>query len=147
VFLGDGYVTAKSGKPVLQRDRWHHVAGVFDGSEVRAYVDGQLVAKTAGKGIRKTNALPLFVGADPNGSGAPGSFFRGAIDDVRISSVARYTTAFEPAAQHEADAATVLLLPCDTDFGPWTPDASGHARHPRRIGTAHCTVESRAEVR
>ncbi|MBL8755602.1 MAG: LamG domain-containing protein, partial [Planctomycetes bacterium] len=147
VFLGDKYTSAKSDKAVLQPGRWQHVAGVFDGSEVRVYVDGLLVARKAGKGARKANELPLLVGADPDGNGAPTSFFAGLVDDVRLSKVARYQAEFVPAGNHAADAETVLLLPCDLDFGPWTPDASGQGRHARRRGTAHCTLEQRPGVR
>jgi Concanavalin A-like lectin/glucanases superfamily/Calcineurin-like phosphoesterase len=147
VFLGDRYARAASGKPVLEAGRWHHIAGVFDGNELRAYVDGQLVASQAGSGVRKANALPLFIGADPNGSGKPTSFFAGAIDEVRISTGARYTAPFSPPMRHEADADTVLLLPCDEPFGPWLPDHSGRQRHARAVGDAQCTVESRPGLR
>mgnify|MGYP001007205246 CR=1 FL=1 len=148
VFLGDRYTTAKSAANVLHKGQWHHVAGVFDGSELRAYVDGKLVARAAGRGARKTNALPLFVGADPGSNGSPGSFFHGSIDDVRISKVARYAgESFAPPVRHERDDDTLWLLPCDTDFGPWTPDASGNGAHGVHRGSAHCTVESRQRVR
>ncbi len=147
VFLGDAYVTARSEAPNLTAGRWHHVAGVFDGKEVRVYVDGKLAARTEGQGTRKTNAMPLMVGADPKAANAATAFFAGCIDDVRISKLARYSAEFAPETNHSADADTVWLLPCDHDFGPWTPDRSGHARHARRHGAAHCTVESRPGVR
>ena len=147
VFLGDQYATAKTGKPVLTKDRWFHLAGVFDGSNLRCYVDGALVAEVAGKGQRKTNTLSLFVGADPDGASRPTSFFAGKVDEVRLSKVARYTGPFTPAARFEHDADTVLLLHLDDDFGPWSPDASGQRAHALRRGSAHCTVESRAALR
>lgn len=147
VFLGAGYVSAKTGQPVLRQGTWHHVAGVFDGGEVRAYVDGTLVASAPGRGQRRTNDLPLFVGADPNGRGAPTSFFAGRVDDVRLSKVARYVgTSFAPPAAHVPDADTVLLLPCDADFGPWTVDRSPQRAHPRRLGDAHCTFGDRTQA-
>ena len=144
VWLGDRYAHAVSKAAVFTAGRWHHVAGVFDGSSVRCHVDGALVAEAAGKGARKTNALPLFVGADPNGNGAPTSFFAGCIDELRLSRVARYAgPSFAAPRRHEADADTVLLLHLDVDFGPWTPDSSSQKAHPTRVGTAHCTVASR----
>jgi hypothetical protein len=143
VFLGDRYATAKSKTPVLVPGRWQHLAGVFDGATVRCFVDGQLVGEAKGAGTRKANELPLFVGADTSAKGEPMSHLAGCIDEVRISQVARYTAPFTPVARHERDAGTLLLLPCDIDFGPWTPDSSGHGRHARRFGTAHCTLESR----
>src|SRR6185436_2930833 len=57
-FVGDRYAAAKSGKAVLVPGQWHHVAGVFDGSEVRCYLDGKLLATDKGSGARKTNKLP-----------------------------------------------------------------------------------------
>ncbi len=144
VFLGDRYTTAKSAAGVLQAGHWHHVAGVFDGEQVRCYLDGTLLAAARGSGARRTNTLPLFVGADPNGNGAPTSFFAGAIDDVRLSRGARYTgERIVLPSRHEPDRDTTWLLRCDQDFGPWAIDGSGRAAHGRRRGTAHCTVESR----
>jgi len=144
VWLGDGYVRAEATATRLRPGEWHHLAGVFDGSHVRLYVDGALAAEAAGQGPRKTNGLPLFVGADPGGKGLPGSFFAGCIDEVRLAKTARYAgERFEPPARHTTAADTVLLLHLDTDFGPWTPDASGRGAHPTRVGTAYCTVESR----
>lgn len=69
--------------------------------------------------------------------------FAGRLDDARISNVVRYTADFAPAARSHRDADTALLLPCDVDFGPWTADRSGHGRHARRLGTAHCTRAQR----
>ncbi|HEU4418931.1 MAG TPA: LamG-like jellyroll fold domain-containing protein [Planctomycetota bacterium] len=143
VWLGDRYATAVRKEPPLVVGKWHHLAGVYDGSSVRLYVDGALAAEVEAKGKRKTNGLPLFIGADPNKSSAPVSFFSGAMDEVRLSKVARYKgPSFAPPRRHEPDADTLLLLHLDSDFGPWTPDASPQKAHPTRRGTAHCTVEA-----
>lgn len=143
-FVGGGYATAKSSAKVLQPGQWHHAAGVFDGSEVRCYLDGKLLARAPARGSRKSNTLPLLVGADPGANGKPSSYFAGCVDDVRLSKVARYEgESFAPPTRHERDADTVWLLPCDADFGPWAIDASGLHAHPLRRGSAHCTVESR----
>ncbi|MCC7399378.1 MAG: metallophosphoesterase [Planctomycetes bacterium] len=148
VWLGDGYVSARTKSAVLTPGGWHHVAGVFDGNEVRCYLDGRLLAATQGKGKRKTNELPLVIGGDPDRTGKPGSFVTGAIDEVRLSKVARYVgKGFEPARRHDRDADTVLLLHLDRDFGPWAADSSGRDNHGRRVGTAHCTVERRDAAR
>jgi hypothetical protein len=138
------YASAKAPDGTLVPGRWHHVAGVFDGSEVRCYVDGRMVAHVAASGTRRHNTLPLFVGADPDGKGRPMSHFAGSLDEVRLSGSARYAGAsFVPPVRHLPDADTLLLLHLDADFGPWTADASGHGAHATRRGTAHCTVESR----
>jgi hypothetical protein len=148
VRIGDRYHTASGAVGSLAPDPGYHQAGVFDGSEVRLYVDGQRIAAVPAAGARTTNRLPLYLGADPQGSGAPTGFFAGALDEVRLSKVARYQgAAFTPAARHRPDADTVLLLHLDRDFGPWLPDSGPSATHGERRGTAHCTVESRPASR
>ncbi|TAJ08205.1 MAG: hypothetical protein EPO68_15690 [Planctomycetota bacterium] len=135
--VGGKYVAAKSSGPALATGRWQHVAGVYDGREVRAYVDGKLVGRGAGGGPRKTNALPLYVGADVTKSGAPDSFFHGSIDALRISSVARYDgESFAPQRRPPIDAQTVLALDMEEQLGPWLLDGSGRRAHAERTAAA-----------
>ena len=79
-----------------------------------------------------------LVGADPNRNGNPVDELRGQIDAVRLSTVARYTKAFEPARRFEPDERTALLLHLDRDIGPATPDASRNRAHGTRVGNAWC---------
>jgi len=142
VFLGDRYASAVARVPMLEADRWHHLAGVYDGAELRLYVDGELVATGKGSGERKRNSLPLLVAADPDGNGAPTSLVGGRADEVRISKVARYAGArFAPALRHVPDADTVLLLALDGEFGPWVPDASPTRSHAQKLGAVRTQVE------
>ena len=118
VHLGGRYVSAKA-EAAIPIDRWTHVAGVFDGAEVRVYLDGQLVASAPGAGKRTLNRLPLVVGGDVGGSGKGGSTLDGGIDEVRLSRGARYMgPRFTPARRLEADGDTVLLLQMEAAFGP-----------------------------
>jgi hypothetical protein len=142
VFLGSRYAGVKADAPVLADGRWHHLAGVWDGDEVRLYVDGRLAGRKAAAGKRRTNRLPLYIGADPDKGGKPVSRMQGEVDEVRISTTARYTGArFAPSRRFEPDASTVLLLHLDADLGPWVRDASPAAAHGRRIGSATCRAE------
>lgn len=135
VNLDGKYVAAKAPNPVLQAKRWHHLAGVFDGSEVRLYVDGRKVAATPGSGKRRMNTLPLMVGADVTKEGGATSFLHAAIDDVRVSQIARYSTdSFTPTRRARVDDATSLLLHMDAIVGPWCFDASASQAHPRVLG-------------
>ncbi len=144
--LGNAYVAARAPAALSQEAQWHHLAGVYDGSEVRLYIDGALAAKTPGAGTRTTNTLPLFVGADPNGKGQPTSCFCGAIDELRISTTARYAgTNFDAPLRHEPDGATALLLHFDVDLGAWSPDSSGKGAHARRLGRARCVAAPAAK--
>lgn len=139
VALADGVTTATSAAAALPEGRFCHLAGVHDGDEIRLYVDGALAASAPARGPRRVDAGPLLVGAGRDAQGHLSAGFAGRLDDVRLSGSARYAGGFVPTARPQPDADTVLLLPCDVDFGPWTADRSGHGRHARRLGTAHCT--------
>lgn len=134
IHLEGKYVNVKAEKQPLSTNAWHHVAGVFDGTEVRLYVDGQNVVTRPGKGKRTLNDLPLMVGADVTKEGKPESFFDGEIDEVRVSKVARYRDGFTPKRRFEADSDTLMLLHMDGEIGPWAYDASGRGAHATRIG-------------
>lgn len=136
VHLDGRYRTADAEAPILEPNRWYHLAGVYDGAEVRMYVDGHLIARAPGSGARRNNPLPTFVGADVDGSGDLTSPFMGWMDEVRISSTARYIEDFAPARRFEADGETQLLLHCDGHWGPWLHDASGAGRHGVLVGAA-----------
>ena len=45
--IGGGYKTARS---VITANRWYHVVGVWDGTEIKLYVNGELTATTAAAG-------------------------------------------------------------------------------------------------
>jgi len=138
VHLDGRYAVARAAEPLLVPGAWHHLAGVFDGAELRLYVDGERVATRAASGERTVRALPLLVGADVTADGEGTSFFPGAVDEVRISRVARYAGArFEPQRRFEPDADTALLLHMDAELGPWVFDGSPAGAHPRRLGGAH----------
>ena len=132
VHLGERYARARRRGPKLEVDRWYQLAGVFDGAEVRLYVDGKLVARRAAKGKRTLNALPLFIGADTDRYGRPSAGLPGWVDEVRISKGARYVEDEYPLKDRlAADGDTVLLLPLDQVVGPLYP-----ARVPRGLHAA-----------
>jgi len=66
---------------------WHHVAGTFDGSNIKLYIDGQLVATKAHAGSIKTNTKKLLFGASEAGAITTTEYYyTGRIDEVRIYS-------------------------------------------------------------
>jgi len=74
---------------------WHHVAGVWDGSEMRVYVDGVLGGTTPFAGSIGYDANPVIIGADDDGGGQPGCcYFVGSIDEVRLTAAALDPSAF-----------------------------------------------------
>ncbi len=71
---------------------WHHVALVYDAAagQARAYYNG--TQRCSASCAASNSDQPLWVG---KGSGG---FLEGAVDEMRISSVARYAAAFTPPA-------------------------------------------------
>jgi hypothetical protein len=72
--------------PVMQRNKWHHVAAVIDQGVITLYVDGVSVATASFQGLPAANDQTITIGES---TGFPGRFFDGVIDEVRIWSVAR----------------------------------------------------------
>ncbi len=66
---------------VLTLNTWHHIAGTYDGSFSRIYVDGIEVASTPHSSSIASATQPLYLGEDPQ---YVGRFFPGSIDEVRI---------------------------------------------------------------
>jgi hypothetical protein len=125
VHLNGSYAVAQSTEPILKVGAWQHIAGVFDGREVRLYLDGRLIEATPASGARTPNTLPLMIGGDTDRRGNPMSHFSGAIDGVRLSSVARYRGGnFQPERRPGADAETRLLYHMDGSVGTWLIDSS-----------------------
>ncbi len=83
--------------------QWHHVAGTYDNGQVKIFIDGQEVASNTFSGTPSPLLnSDLLIGA----SNFDGRFFNGALDELRIWSVAR-------TQQQIADNST-LDLPSDT---------------------------------
>lgn len=112
---------------------WRHLAVSYDGAACRFFVNGVLQGVDRGTKPRY-NRLPFYVGADPDRRGRATSFFKGAIDEVRLSTVARYRTDFVPARQFEPDGDTLLLLPFDGGIDGLAIDASGKGNHGWPVG-------------
>ncbi|HRO76175.1 MAG TPA: PKD domain-containing protein [Crocinitomicaceae bacterium] len=70
----------------MQLNRWYHVAGTYDGSYARYYVNGCLVTEQPLTGNLVTNDFNTAIG---NISGPQTEQFNGKIDEVRIWNVAR----------------------------------------------------------
>jgi len=102
-----GYAANLAGGSV-QAFAWHHIVGVYDGTNITLYVNGQPVAgPTAASGFRPNASAPLGIGGVgdwPMGTGAPSSqAFDGWLDEVAI-----YTNALSAniIAAHYAAATT-----------------------------------------
>ena len=89
------------GATVLSTGTWHHVAGVFDGSQMRVYRDGVLDGSlnttngpASGTGVLRIGKAGHTAGAPPGY--LPSYAFAGLIDEARVSAAALYTSNFTP---------------------------------------------------
>ena len=130
IHLDGAYASLEPMDTPLVEGKWHHLAGVYDGEEIRLYLDGIQIAASPASGTRTRNHEPLVIGGDVGAGGAANSFFIGAIDEVRLSNSARYDgPRILPKQRHASDKETVLLFNMDAMHGPWMPDASGRQGH------------------
>jgi hypothetical protein len=80
--------SAGFGNTALPADTWFHVAGTFDGSTIRIYLNGVLDGSAPSSRYPKSGNTPLRLGARGNDLATP---FAGVLDEVRLWSVARTT--------------------------------------------------------
>lgn len=130
-----GYQKALSTSPP-EKDRFVHLAGVFDGAQARLFVNGKLMETEPALNLPlKPSSLPLMFGANPQPDGKrPLYFFSGMIDEVRISGVARYSGDFTPASRFETDQQTLALYHFDEGAGDVLKDSSGNGHHGKIVG-------------
>ncbi|UCG55129.1 MAG: LamG domain-containing protein, partial [Dehalococcoidia bacterium] len=67
----------------LLTNTWYFVAAVYDGSTMKIYLNGQLIASASPGGTRDTNTAPVWMGDNPNTGQRP---FDGIIDEVALFS-------------------------------------------------------------
>jgi hypothetical protein len=121
---------------------WTHLALSYDGRWLRYFVNGKLQGTSEGFRFHKSGR-PFYVGAEPNSRSNPVQHFRGRVDEVRISSVARYTRNFRPERYFLRDKETLLLLHFDTDSLKAFLDDSGRHHHGSPVGQPALEVERR----
>lgn len=81
-FAANGLSTDLSGHQNVNDGLWHHVAAVYDGTNIYIYVDGTLDASTPATGSIVQNSFPVCLGANPD---APLLYyFNGVLDEVSL---------------------------------------------------------------
>lgn len=116
---------------VLTPGQWQHVAGVWDGDSLRLFFNGRQILRSRYSGIPSANSIDMSIGANNHWNGDHLSY-RGFIDEVRFSNVARYDRDFIPALRFVSDEHTVLLFHCDEGSGTILYDSS--SAHLRAYG-------------
>ena len=121
------------GSTTVSTGVWHHVAGVFDGGQMRIYLDGVLDGSKASTFTPTTGATDLIIGA--RGSDAT-KLFNGLIDEVRLTAGALYSTNFVPSIRLSATGNTKGLWRFESISGTQVSDSSCNANNGSIQGTA-----------
>lgn len=109
---------------------WHHVAGVYTGSQLQIYIDGILNNSVNATGTIQTNNREVQIARNSQGAARP---FDGSIHDVRI-----YDRALTPAEIAELYG-LIGYWKLDETSGSVAADSSGSSRHGSVIGTSTWT--------
>jgi len=80
----DGSNYPRATGSALSLNTWYHLAGTYDGTSIKLYVNGTLVATTPQAGAMFLNSEPLLIGANDGYGGTARKFTNGVIDEVRI---------------------------------------------------------------
>ena len=105
-------------------NHWYNLAVTYNGSIMKMFLDGNLIHEKAATGLIASNTFPLTIG------GQNGNFWgrnlNGKIDEVRISSIARYDTNFVPTIHFDNDIYTRALYHFNEGTGNTLFDSSGN---------------------
>jgi len=118
---------------------WIHYAGVYDPSnnETRTYFNGTVHSTDAAGGTSPSTGEAMHIGVDWDFA-CP---MDGVIDELRLSSVARYNANFVPTPAFVTDLDTMALYHFDENSGGTAYDSSGNGNHAQIFG-ASWTTES-----
>ncbi len=121
IYNGSNYILSPSVPPSSVWDgQWHHLMGIYDGSNVHLFLDGTEVgAGTPGGGAQIAYNLPtsndLFIGNyAPAGCALP---FTGNIDEVRIWNQALSRPAITTLATKACNFVSVSVKPATASWG------------------------------
>jgi hypothetical protein len=109
----------------LNDDTWHHVAMTWNGSALRVYTDGVQQSQTwsGTASIVGGTANPFSIGHTEYWSW---QYAQMTIDEIRVSSVVRYTSTFTPAHSFAVDSDTVAYWRCNEGDGSTLEDETGN---------------------
>jgi hypothetical protein len=73
----------------LNVSQWHHVGLIYDGTNIKLYLNGALVGTQTKTGAISADASLLTIGRDPSTVGPIGTkYFKGKIDEIRVFNIA-----------------------------------------------------------
>jgi len=115
-----------SGSAKIPYGQWVHVAATRSGGTCTIWLNGKSV-RTGKVNIPNSKDISdLFIGRD---SERPSYHWKGLLDEIRISSVARYTAPFTPQYYFQPDSNTIALWHFDERTGSVAKDSSGNGHH------------------
>ena len=134
VFDGTGFVVSATARPEDVWDgRWHHVAGTFDGSAVRLFLDGQPVGTPSATPLQIDYAGTTTRTVFGRYAGECDLGFRGDVDRVRLSSRALAPETIAAAATATVGVAAMPFNPAQA--GPSCPGRHMASAPPRSAPT------------
>src|SRR5262249_15062395 len=143
-YAPDGKLYGTTSRVAPAVGEWAHLAGVWEGSNLYLYVNGELHYKLAvPDGLRGPKAgEPFFTGPPP----PQAQGFRGEIDEIRLSKIARYTANFTPERRFKGDANTLALYHFDEGAGDVLTDSSGNNHDGKIVGAQWVRVPASGDL-
>ncbi len=131
---GSGTVTASGG--TVGTGAWHHVAAVWDGSLLRAYLDGVEVGQQPATGQLTAPTDGIAIGAAADGAGP----IDGIVDEVRLATTAR-SAAWVAAEHANGNAPGSFAAPGGLQTGTWFDVGAWLYRKPLEIRADDVSVD------
>lgn len=137
---GPNWEELVSASGAMQANKWYHVAGTWDGSTQRVYVNGIQVGSRSFTGTISSGTYDVRIGM---GAYAPGGLrdFDGQIDEVRIWNKAITQTNLRTFmcqrlnSNHPQDSALVAYYQFDETTGTTAADSSGNSLNGTLVGS------------
>ena len=146
----------------LSSDQRHHLAFTFDGEHAQVFLNGILASdemsfyqhdksidsplpSDAIQPVSRHPDLPTTIGRNirPDSND---DFFNGTVDELRISTSARYTGDFTPVDRFEADDDTLALYHFDEGKGDVLHDSSGNGHHGKIFGAQWVRLDEQPQL-
>lgn len=127
-------VTAPSG---ITLNEWHHIVGTYNGTDMRIYVDGELVAtKFAAGGPRDIGSNPFYIGHAPSGN----HYFNGYCARFKIYDTALSDSQVAYNFENESEDIEQFTVTVTSNHGTPSPFVGSHGYIPNTVIT--CSVDS-----
>jgi hypothetical protein len=139
VYNGSGYYAYSGTTPNI--GQWYHIAGTFDGNQLKLYVNGVLMSNIAASWGQSNGGANFWIGSE-NCCG--GNNFNGLIDNLSVHN--RALTAQEILNDYNATPKVALSSPGQT--ANYTAGETGTATvtvtHPVGVSTLNCSASGAA---